>query len=80
MKITVNEHRDIQLEEVYNSIVLKTRDGEEMAICMRDSGFEFKYQGEWYSAQQGLIKKMKRLKSKFEKEIVPLINNNTPQP
>jgi hypothetical protein len=45
----------IQLEEVFNSIVLKTTDGEEMAICMRDSGFEFKYQGEWYFAKEGYV-------------------------
>ena len=58
MKISVDENRNILLEEVFNSIVLKTRDGEEMAICMRDSGFEFKYQGEWYYAQQGIILKI----------------------
>jgi hypothetical protein len=44
MKITVNEHRQIQLEKVYNSIILKSDSGEEMTICMRDSGFEFNYQ------------------------------------
>jgi len=35
MKITVNQNNEIQLEEVYNSIVLKTKNGEEIAICMR---------------------------------------------
>lgn len=45
----------IQLEEVFNPIILKTKDGEEMAICMRDSGFEFKYQGEWYIAKGGYV-------------------------
>ncbi len=57
MKITVNEHRQIQLEKVYNSIILKSDSGEEMAICMRDSGFEFNYQDQWYSAQEGVVKK-----------------------
>lgn len=57
MKISVNEESNILLEEIFNSIILKTRDGEEMAICMRDSGFEFKYQGQWYSAQEGIIHK-----------------------
>ena len=26
-----------------------------MTICMRDSGFEFKYQGEWYFAKEGHV-------------------------
>jgi len=55
MKVTVKEDYTIQLEELFNSIVLKTKDGEEMAICMRDSGFEFKYQGEWYFAKEGHV-------------------------
>jgi len=55
MKITVNEENTMQLEEVFNSVVLKTNDGEEMSICMRDSGFEFKYQGKWYFAKEGYV-------------------------
>lgn len=55
MKLTVTEDNTIQLENVFNSIVLKTPSGEEMAICMRDSGFEFKYQGEWYFAKEGYV-------------------------
>ena len=43
------------MEEVYNSILLRTNDGEEMAICMRDSGFEFQYQGKWYFAKEGFV-------------------------
>lgn len=56
MKITTTENNEIQLEEVYNSIILKTTDGEEMVICMRDTGFEFKYQGEMYFAKEGQVK------------------------
>ena len=55
MKITVNEENTMQIEEVFNSVVLKTSEGEEMAICMRDSGFEFKYQGKWYFAKEGYV-------------------------
>lgn len=58
MKLTVNKSNNIQLEEVFNSIVLKTDDGEEMRISMRDSGFEFQYQGIWYSAKQGNLEKI----------------------
>jgi hypothetical protein len=60
MKVTTNENGVIQLEEVFNSIVLKTKDGEQMSICMRDSGFEFNYQGEWYFAKEGFVEPFKK--------------------
>ena len=60
MKITTNENGVIQLEEVFNGIMLKTQDGEEMSICMRDSGFEFNYQGEWYFAKEGFVEPFRR--------------------
>lgn len=56
MEVSINEDHIIQLEEVYNSIILKA-DKEEIAICMRDGGFEFKYNGDWYSINDGLVKK-----------------------
>jgi hypothetical protein len=59
MKTTVNQDNLIQLEEVYNPIVLKTSSGEEIIISMRDSGFEFKYQNEWYYAKLGQVEKLK---------------------
>ena len=55
MKITINQDNLIELEEVYNPIVLKTKDGEKISICMRDSGFEFRYQDEWYFAKEGYV-------------------------
>ena len=61
MRITSNEDGTIELTEVYNTIVLKTDSGETLAICMRDSGFEFKYQGEWYSAKAGEVSKVYRI-------------------
>ena len=60
MKVTTNEQGVIQLEEVFSGIILKTKDGEEMSICMRDSGFEFNYQGEWYFAKEGFVEPFKR--------------------
>jgi hypothetical protein len=39
-KISVREDYTIQLEEVYNSIVFKTKEGVEYYICMRDFGLE----------------------------------------
>ena len=60
MKLTTNEQGVIQLEEVFSGIILKTKDGEEMTICMRDSGFEFNYQGEWYFAKEGFVEPFRR--------------------
>ncbi len=55
MIITTNEKGNIQLEKVYNGVTLKTSDGELMHICMRDSGFEFRYQGAAYFAKEGVV-------------------------
>ena len=40
MKIDVTWDGDIRLMEVFNEIVLETDEGEKMAVCMRDGGFE----------------------------------------
>ena len=60
MKITVNQDDSFDLEHVYLPITLVTDDKEEMSIVMRDSGFEFKYQGDWYSAKNGKVEIMKK--------------------
>ena len=49
---------DLILKEIYSGIGLETTDKEFFGICMRDSGFEFTYEGENYSAQKGTIKKL----------------------
>lgn len=64
MKIEVAEDRTIVLKEVFNSIVLKTSEGNEFAICMRDDTVEMKVVGprgeKWYRAnmQTGEIEKL----------------------
>lgn len=60
MKISVNQDDSFQFEQVYLPITLVTDDKEEMSIIMRDSGFEFKYQGDWYSAKNGKVEIMKK--------------------
>ena len=40
MKIEVRDDYTIQLEEVFNGIVIKTTDGVEFHICQRDWGIE----------------------------------------
>lgn len=54
----INEDGDLQLEQVYSGILLKTDTGQTMGICMRDGGFEFSHNGVWYSANLGEVKKM----------------------
>jgi hypothetical protein len=39
-KINVDEYGSIQFEEVFNSITFKTSNGQVLAVCMRDDGFE----------------------------------------
>lgn len=39
-KISVNDDYNIVLEEVYNPIILRTKEGVEYYICMRDYGIE----------------------------------------
>ena len=58
MKLTVNDNNAIQLEKIFTPITLMTNDGEEMIICMRDTGFEFTYQGKNYSAKQGRVEEL----------------------
>lgn len=55
MKIEVCEDGIISLKEVYNQIKLVTGNNETMLIQMRDGGFEFKYQDDWYFATGGNI-------------------------
>lgn len=49
---------DIIFENIFNGVGFKTPSGEEMSICMRDSGYEFVYQNIKYSAQNGTVEKL----------------------
>ena len=66
MKIEVDENREIVLKEVYTGVGLESNDKEFFGICMRDSGFEFTYEGQSYSAQKGIIKKLSEDKLKLK--------------
>jgi len=68
MKISVNQDYSFQLEQVYLPITLVTNDKEEMSIIMRDSGFEFKYQGDWYIAKNGVVERL-MVQETLEKEL-----------
>lgn len=45
MKIEVREDYTIQLEEVFDGVVIKTTDGIEFGICQRDRGIEITCNG-----------------------------------
>lgn len=51
MKIDVDEKYNFILTEVYNSVVFKTKEGQELVVCMRDGGFEINIGETWYSIQ-----------------------------
>ena len=55
MKLSVNEHGTIVLEEVYNAIKLTSNDGENLIISMRDSGFEIVYENKFYELKEGKL-------------------------
>lgn len=65
MKIGQTEEGYALLKEVYNPIVLESNSGEILSVTMRDSGFEFIYQGKAYEAKEG---KVNLLKSKPKKK------------
>ena len=55
MKISVDEDGELVLEEVFSGVGLKTSGGDKFGICMRDTGFEFRYAGVWYEAKNGKV-------------------------
>jgi hypothetical protein len=52
MKVETNVNGDIVLKRVFNGIRLITDDNDQMILCMRDTGFEFKYGDVWYEAKK----------------------------
>ena len=82
MKIEVNENSEIEFREVFNGITLVTNEGERINICMRDSGFEFEYEGEKYFAKEGYVEPFKKsirgnyLVDQYHTEVIDVVNNN----
>lgn len=72
MKLSVDENNLIKIEEVFNSLLFETKDGEKILLCMRDSGFEIgvkdssvklteSEKGEyydWYSIKGGVVERI----------------------
>lgn len=66
MKVDISQNGLIELTEVYNPIELITNGRETIKICMRDSGFEFTYEGEVYHAKEGVIIKIEKPKDQID--------------
>jgi hypothetical protein len=62
MEISVGENGELELKKVYNGIVLISDSGEKLSICMRDSGFEFNYSNNKYSAKEDVVRLMNNYK------------------
>ena len=55
MDIHVDVDGTLKIKKAFGGLMLETEHGEEMGICMRDTGFEFKYNGEWWEAKNGQV-------------------------
>lgn len=49
MKLSVSEAYDIVLEEVFNSVVFRTKGGQTLSVCIRDDGFDVSINGVWHT-------------------------------
>lgn len=50
--------QQVEITEAFNGIVIVTEDGERLAVCMRDSGFEVHHWGDhfdsgWFEFKEG---------------------------
>lgn len=66
MKVDISQNGMIELTGVYNPIELITNSNETIKICMRDSGFEFTYEGEVYHAKEGELIKIEKSKHELD--------------
>ena len=58
MKIEVDEDYGILIKEIFTGVSFESDSKEKFSICMRDSGFELKFAGEWFEAKNGTINKL----------------------
>ena len=53
MKVEIDEKGSIVLKEIYSGILLETKEGNQIGVCMRDDTFEINvlpkgFQGQWH--------------------------------
>lgn len=59
MKIFVNDNNRIQIEDCFEGISLKSPNGENFSIAMRDGAFEFFYNEKLFYAKEGKVAEFK---------------------
>jgi len=52
MKIEADQNGNLVVKEVFNSLIMETVEGNQIAVCMRDDTFELSVIGsdDWYRA------------------------------
>ena len=58
MKIGVSEDHELEIRECFSGVGFITSDGESLGVCMRDSGYEITYQGQWWRLVGGEVNRM----------------------
>lgn len=76
MTITTLADGTFEFKEVYNAINLKSANGEQFSICMRDTGFEFTYEGKTFVAKNKLLGPTKQVKTNISESNVSGVANN----
>lgn len=75
MEISTDEKGNLIVSRFYNSIILQ-QGNEELAVCCRDSGFEFKFGEKFYEAKNGELREMRSDKYfQTEDNELPTCNN-----
>lgn len=46
------------LRKVFSGVGFESGSGENLVVCMRDSGFEFTYEGKTYEAKNGIVQEL----------------------
>ena len=72
------EHKSKQLENIFNPVLFNTNAGEKLSICMRDSGFEFTYEGVKYYAKEGVLDVVSSERIVLNENEIP-VTNKIPQ-
>ena len=64
------------IKKLYNGLTLISDAKETLTICMRDSGFEFKYGEKWYEAKLNNLQLLQKTKTK-ENDFCSKIGNTS---
>lgn len=60
MELQIIEGNHIELRKVFTGVTFRTEDDETLDVCMRDTGFEIRYNRTWYELKNGAFNKMRK--------------------